>query len=156
MVVNEEIVKNDDYMKWLENHIQNNNMLFNTYELNNTIDQHQASRLPEFFSAIQLYAIRNYLWPVDTTYGSKYYIKYNDITYEVGYITDEKVFYFVKRLPEDEKVVAIDFEKIVEDKLERRTIELDEKFGELSELVKEITSKDVPLEVIVKKLEKKA
>lgn len=148
-----EIISNYEYINWLEEWtIKNPN--FNDYlsltNKNNISDNdlENINKLNLFFSGIERYASKNYIYPtLDSSFTEYYKIKYNNIGYYIGLITEKGIISFCKRTNEIDESF-IDLNDIILDKKNEVSRNIEIKLQELYNQLIFYYQNGIPLEAI--------
>ena len=147
-----EIVSNDNYINWLQEFtIKYPNFRSDTLFDNNKlslIDKDNINNLKLLFEAIYNYASSNYIYPLnDFDFVEYYRIKYNNISYEIGIITDKGTLFFCERVNNIDDTF-IDFNNIILNKKEDSTEFIEKRLTELSNIITYFYEQNIPLNAI--------
>ena len=109
------ILSNKEYINWLLNFLNSypsfiDDSLYFSNNISKT-DKINLNKLKLLYKGIDKYCKNNYLYPTLTEYGKYYKIKYNDITFIIGYIIGENSYYYSKKI--DGLDNCIDFDNIL-------------------------------------------
>lgn len=110
--IKEKILQNDDYMKWLEK-FTNRYPSFYEYDWVLTgctkEDEQNIKQIGFLYEVVEEYAEANYFNATATKQGIYYQIKYNGVSYKVGFTSSSSKFYCERTEP---MKMAIDFRYI--------------------------------------------
>lgn len=151
--ITKNIIKNDDYINWLEK-FTTKNKIFNSddwlYCPNKISEQNlnNVDKLKNFFEVIENYANDNYILPTPTEFGIVFEIKHNNVGYKIGMMSGQGICYYVVRI---EKNIDdfIDYNLIKEANLTNRALMIKNKLGILEKFINNLVDEDVPVEAIV-------
>ena len=156
-----EMTTNTDYIDWIKyftdltNGFYNNDCVY--YQiLMNEKDEVNVQNLGLFYTAINRYAQKNYIYPTNSMYGDYYKIKYNEDAFEIGISEKEgDVEYFCGPTIIDEKDVSIDFNDIMTNKKQDNVDKINATLDFLSSMIDTAYDSGVPLVEISKTLHNK-
>lgn len=152
-----ELLINDEYMKWLQEFILKYSRFCNTdWDYNSEkiseLDYHYIRKLPSFFLLVENYARRNYINIADdesSKYCEYYIIKNHDIYYEIGLVVGKGGFFYCQVVDKVEGEYVIDYKEIKEDRVRPKTELIHHKLELLSNLIYDISLEGIiPLEEV--------
>ncbi len=159
--ITEEITQTEDYINWLENFtIENKSFSDDSWlycpENISIDDKDKVSKLNNFYDVIQVYANKNYIYATPNNFGKQYYVKHNNIGYEVGIMVGQGTTFFVKRqrITRKNSDFFLDFKLIQENKITARAEMIRNKLVALGNLIDDI-SNSVPVEAIEETTQKR-
>ena len=140
-----EIVSNSEYILWLEKFTEkypsfsDDDWLYKEDEISKE-DKMKVYDLQFFIKEIDDYAIRNYIAEQSDNlgfYNHYYLIKYNNIGYKISTIIGQDVVDSCERI---DKITDdfIDFQDIIDNKKPKSAYVIEDKFDELSVIIKEL------------------
>lgn len=151
------IIKNNDYINWLEEFIANNKSFSDSHLLGypddtTMFEEKNISKLTNFYDVIEMYAEKNYIYPSKDDIGKHYNIKYNNIGYEIGTanVLGGSVHWVRKHeLSTDKQDDFIDFKDIQENKITKEARNTKKYLTNLETFLN-LLVEDVPVEAIEK------
>lgn len=147
-----EIVSNTDYINWLQKFTLiypnfRSNDFFNNNKISDS-DKENVNNLMLLFEAIYNYSHDNYIYALKESDFTEYYrVKYNNVGYEFGIITDQKTLFFCKRVNQIDDTF-IDFNDILLGKKQKNTEYIEKRLIELSNIISYFYEQDIPLKAI--------
>lgn len=161
--VRNKLVTTEDYVKWLEKFTKDNPD-FNSDqwlyfpEKISKYDSDNVDLLCEFYSVIESYAMKNYIYPTPCDWGGYYSIRYNGKVYEIGLLMGQGAFNFCRTSNINEKAYVINFEEIANpnEEILVRTALIEKQLGRIDNLIEELCSNEIeiPIKAIIEKLDK--
>ncbi len=151
-----EIISCDSYILWLQyftlmySSFTDDEFLYNKKSISKE-NLEQVKKLSLLYKGIRQYADKNYLYPFIFDYEEYFKIKYNDIGYEIGFMSDNKSFYCSRiELSEDG---FIDFNDIILDKKQPNTDYIDKNLLQLSCIITYYYEQGIPIKALKMTLE---
>ena len=148
------IVSNSEYISWLENYTINHpnftteDWLYYPNKISD-IDKEMVKKLEIFYGGIESYANKNYIYPSCFEYGVYYKIKFNNIGYKLSMVTGQGIRYFCKRVELENNDEFIDFNDIMNSKVQTNTEYIKNSLEDLSKLLNKMLDNNIPVESIV-------
>ena len=154
--ITEKITQTDDYINWLEIFTTKNpkfsdsNSFYFPKKLSED-DKENISKLGNFYDAIKIYAYKNYIYGTSNNFGNQYYIKYNNVGYEIKIVTGQGTILSVTRqkITKNNSDDFIDFKLIQKNEVTKRAKMIREKLDKLNNLINTLDEENVPFEAIV-------
>lgn len=151
----EKMVYSTEYMDWLEkfssrepfNNFTTKTFTYSDLDIITKEEQEKVEDLEFLFEAINEYATENYIYPHKEEYGFYYIINYNDNSYKIGIDNGQATRFYVVRLSNKEED-ALDYRHVMSSVKLPRTLIIDYKLEELSNLIKRLNEDNVPIEAI--------
>ena len=155
-ILAEELVSNEDYIKWLEKFTEkysdfcDDDFLYNDGSIS-VKDKENVEKLDLFFKGISMYAQNNYIYAKtqnSLVFGNYYYnITANNITYEIGMMFGQGTICYCNRY-DDNIDDAIDFNDIIVNKKQANVDFISENLKVLSEQIVSMLNKEIPKRAI--------
>lgn len=154
----QDMVKKDDYMKWLESFTKehpsfsDDTWLYRKEEISEE-DYNKVCKLSTFFCAIEGLTSQNYISGTSCAHGVYYSIEYNGKIYEIGTIVGQGAISFCNTENVDENVTAIKFEEFANPSEETRirTALIENQLDRINDLFAILVNNkklNIPIEVI--------
>lgn len=149
------IIVNDDYIKWLEKFTSNgrftdNDWLYFPEKMSNE-DKENIDKLQLFYEIIKEFAEKSHIYPKSSgnNYNEYYFVIYNNTVFKIGYIAGQGTVFFcdkLKIIDENDLKNCIKFEDIKYNKIKDVSL-IEDKLSALSEYIYSIVG-IVPIEDI--------
>ena len=141
-----------DYIDWIEKFTKENTIFATDSYLydEDAVSEEEKENiflLEALFEVITEYADNNYINPEKKDYEIDYYIKHNDIGYQIGMNYGQGVTFHCARL-EEPREESIEYKKLMSGVKLPSTIQAEYKLEELKELIERLVEEDVPIEAI--------
>lgn len=150
-----EIISNSEYISWLENFTAENSFFTDdqwTYcpEKISVENKKCVEKLNLFYSAIVIYAQKNYIYPKYDELGAVLYIKYNGVGYEIGQMCGQGTITFCSRvkIEKDNENNFIEFTDVINNKKQANTDLIKKKLDGLDSIIRDLAKDDVPWQAI--------
>ena len=153
-----EMFSNINYIKWLENFtikypdFSDDDWLYFSEKISQE-DNEKVKKLHLFYEGIELYAKKNYIYPIECDFGGYYNIKLDNIGYEIGMLVGQGTLFFCKRTSLNKDLEYIDFNDILIDKKKDGVDVITQQLKNLSNNVLELHKKGIPLTALIEILD---
>ena len=153
-----EMFSNINYIKWLENFtikypdFSDDDWLYFSEKISQE-DNEKVKKLHLFYEGIELYAKKNYIYPIECDFGGYYNIKLDNIGYEIGMLVGQGTLFFWKRTSLNKDLEYIDFNDILIDKKKDGVDVITRQLNNLSNKVLELHKKGIPLTALIETLD---
>lgn len=151
------IISTCEYISWLESFTENyskfssDQWVYFPEEISEE-DRKNVEALGLFYDGINIYCMKNYIFPIengcDSYYADYYCIKFNNVGYRIEIIQGQGTVFCCKRVSLDECETFIDFSDIKEDKIQPLTPFINSQLPKLDDLVKKLYKDGIPLQAI--------
>ncbi len=151
------IVADNVYMLWLENFtntipiFSDDTWLYSPNELSKE-DAEKVEELCSFFNGIAEYAERNFLPIYSKDYTTYVCIKFNNIGYEIGWISGQGTYSYCERVEISSERFFIDFNDVIANKKQFHVDLVSESLDKISSLIEQLLSSGVPAKAITSRV----
>lgn len=111
-------------------------------------DNNYVDDLGLFFEVIDRYAEKNYIPAIPCDFGKFYPIRYGDFGYHIGCLRGQGVVCFCHKVPVINKDNFIDYNDIMNNKVQPYVEEINSSLEDLKYRVRELYNRGIPVEVI--------
>lgn len=153
-----EVINTDNYIKWLEEFTKEHptfndqNWLYRPEEISKE-DNQKVDMLSTFYSAIDVYARANYIYPTPCDFGGYYSIGYNGKVYEIGLLIGQGALTFCNTNDVNKNVSVIPFEEIANPTSETiiRTALIENQLSRIDDLFEALCASKlgIPIEAMI-------
>lgn len=128
-VGSKEIIKDDSYLKYIEENIVKKGVLTSDYDYEN------PCKMEMLFDAIDKYASNNYVYPYGDTFSNYYIIKYKDKFYKVVMAGGQGIYFYIELVNNVDEYRYIEFEYIKDNKRQDNACDIDNKLAKVYYLI---------------------
>ena len=156
--IQKELMSNTEYIKWLDAFTQDkdgfsdDDWLYFPEKIEES-DKKNVEKLNIFYEGIDDYAKKNYIRKSTSDFSGFYNIKLDDLSFEIGMIRGQGVFFYCKRIDINDEKEFIDFNDIMFNRKLERADEIAKDLEALSNMIISIYEKGAPVDAIMNTLD---
>jgi len=147
------LIANTDYIEWLnEFTLINGDFYENDWEYSKTKlpkkEMENVRKLGDFYSAINKYAERNYIYPEADKFTRFYRVRYNTNMFNIGGIFGQGVEFFCARQDLDDDTKYLDIEDVINNKVQPNKPVIEKSLDQLSKKIITLHEDGIPYKAI--------
>ncbi len=150
------IISNTNYINWLIEFTKNKSNFSDkwlTIANKNDPNKEYVKNLSLFYEGIKNYATNNHIYPIKEDNKHYYTIKYQGISFQIGYELNDGLEYFCNRVPLENESSFIDYYDILSNNKQPNVDEYNNILNNISNMIREAYERNIPIESIVSTLD---